>query len=98
MQTTSAAEWHQSEIARDVTPLDGNVTESALHICIHHVEHALRGVHRADFPLRRDGHFTGKFLERRKRSRFIQFEFATQQSRPGKMTKHNMRVSNCWQE
>src|SRR5436309_9263782 len=97
MQTASAAEWHQSEIARVVTALDGNVTQRALHIRVYNLEHAPRAVYRADFPLRRHAHFTGESLERRKRSRFIQSEFTTEQSRAGKMTQHNMRVSDCWQ-
>src|SRR5712691_1434147 len=98
MQTARAAKRHQGEIARVVTALDGNVTQRALHIRVHNVEHALRCVYRADFPLRRQAHFAGELLEGRKRSRFIQSEFTTEQSRAGKMTQHNMRVSDCWQD
>src|SRR5258705_13607782 len=98
MQTTGAAEWHQGEPARIVTALDRDVTQCALHAGIHDVEHALRRVYRTDFPLRGDAHFAGQSLESRKRSRFIQFEFTTQQSRAGKMTQHHVRISDCWQD
>src|SRR5712692_11958202 len=97
MQTTGAAEWYQGEIARVVTALDGNVAQRALHIRVDNVEHTLCCVHCAGLPPCSYAHFTGEFLESRKRSRFIEPEFTTEQSRAGKMTKHNVRVSDGWQ-
>src|SRR5207302_7984699 len=92
-----ATEWNQCEVSRIVSALNRDVTQRALHVCRHNVKQTMCGVDRGYFAFHRDAQFGSEMIESFTCAHLIQFEFASQQRRAGKMSEYYVRVSNCRQ-
>ena len=98
MQPAGTAERKQRELSRVMTALNRDSPQGALHVCIHHHKHSLRGFDRTYLPLRSFTQVSCQMRQRLMRPPFVELEFSAQQPTPAKMAQDGMGVGDRRQQ